>query len=146
MYYLQSWAVHSWRGDYCPHSRLLHSRLTLSDPGICAATASLKDLKTRFIVPVDLNSLLYWNGRLLSEFHTLLGNSEKAATYHEQAETLHNNIQNVLWDQEAGSWFDYDTKNRVRSNTDRRRHWQLFPHLAFISFFFFKFYDENTFG
>ncbi|XP_043224413.1 trehalase-like isoform X3 [Amphibalanus amphitrite] len=74
-------------------------------------SASLKDLKTRNFVPVDLNSLLYLNARLLSEFHTQLGNSAAAANYREQAETLRNNIQNVLWDQEAGSWFDYDTKN-----------------------------------
>ncbi|XP_037091996.1 trehalase-like isoform X2 [Pollicipes pollicipes] len=72
---------------------------------------TLKDLKTRSFVPVDLNSLLYLNAKLLSEFYDLLGNGSKAAMYREQAETLRNNIQNVLWDQDAGSWFDYDTAN-----------------------------------
>ena len=78
-------------------------------------------MKTRFIVPVDLNSLLYRSARLLSEFSSQLGDAGRADTYRQQAETLRNNIQNVLWDQEAGSWFDYDTKNMVRATTDGGR-------------------------
>ena len=74
----------------------------------------LKDTSTRNIVPVDLNSLLYMNAGVLSEFHQKLGNAGPSATYRQQAETLRNNIQNVLWDQQAGSWFDYDMKNMVR--------------------------------
>ena len=84
-----------------------------SHPFPVRPAASLKDVKTRNFVPVDLNSLLYLNARLLSEFHKQLGNDAQADTYREQAESLRNNIQNVLWDQEAGSWFDYDTKNMV---------------------------------
>ena len=66
-------------------------------------------------MPVDLNSLLYRSARLLSEFNSQLDNAARADTHRQQAEVLRNNIQNVLWDQEAGSWFDYDTKNMVRA-------------------------------
>lgn len=36
---------------------------------------NLLNISTQFIIPVDLNAFLQQNGRLLSEFHTRLGNS-----------------------------------------------------------------------
>ncbi|XP_037077546.1 trehalase-like [Pollicipes pollicipes] len=72
---------------------------------------TLKDVKTRFIVPVDLNSLIYLNARLISEFYTLLGEDARAAQFQDYAERQKRNIEEVLWDEHSGSWFDWDTKN-----------------------------------
>ncbi len=38
-------------------------------------SSNLLDVKTRHIVPVELNSYLCRNARILSEFYTILGNS-----------------------------------------------------------------------
>lgn len=46
---------------------------------------SLKDLKTRSVVPVDLNAILYWNAMIISEFFGLAGNASKARMYQEKA-------------------------------------------------------------
>lgn len=36
---------------------------------------SLRNISTQHVIPVDLNAILQQNARLLSEFHTILGNS-----------------------------------------------------------------------
>lgn len=72
---------------------------------------TLLNISTQYIIPVDLNAILQQNGRLLSEFHTLLGNSAKAQYYAKIATELQFAIDNVLWCEEEGMWFDYDMKN-----------------------------------
>lgn len=77
---------------------------------------NLLNISTQFIIPVDLNAFLQQNGRLLSEFHTRLGNSAKAQYYTKVAAQYQLAIDNVLWNEEEGMWFDYDTKNsRLRN-------------------------------
>lgn len=49
---------------------------------------SLKDLKTRSIVPVDLNAILYENAVIISEFCELAGDTNKARKYQEKADEL----------------------------------------------------------
>lgn len=77
---------------------------------------SLLNISTQYIIPVDLNAILQQNGRLLSEFHTLLGNSAKAQYYAKIAAELQLAIDNVLWNEEEGIWLDYDTKNNKSRN------------------------------
>ncbi|OXA60695.1 trehalase [Folsomia candida] len=73
--------------------------------------ANLSHTKTRDIIPVDLNGFLYWNAIILEEFCQLvpdnctLGN---ATYYARQAADWKQAIHDVLWDEELGSWFDYD--------------------------------------
>lgn len=49
----------------------------------------LVDIKARSIVPVDLNSIIYFNAKTLAEFHTKLGNSKIAAKYEYSAEKIY---------------------------------------------------------
>ncbi|XP_048486687.1 trehalase isoform X2 [Plutella xylostella] len=68
---------------------------------------NLTNLKTRSIVPVDLNAILCWNARLMADFHQRLGDPAKAEYYralHEQWETA---IHEVLWHEDVGVWLDY---------------------------------------
>lgn len=46
---------------------------------------TLKDLKTRSIVPVDLNAILQWNARIIAEFYRKANNLERANYYEEEA-------------------------------------------------------------
>ncbi|KAG5889183.1 hypothetical protein JTB14_033660 [Gonioctena quinquepunctata] len=75
---------------------------------------NLTNVKTRQIVPVDLNAFLYWNAALLAEFHGLLGNHEEAAKYSNIAADWMRAVEAVLWHEEIGSWLDYDIVNEVK--------------------------------
>lgn len=48
----------------------------------------LHNIKTRSIVPVELNGILYTNAKILAEFHTKLGNDKIAAKYEYKAEKI----------------------------------------------------------
>ncbi|XP_017027471.1 trehalase isoform X1 [Drosophila kikkawai] len=77
---------------------------------------NLTHLKTRSIVPVDLNAFLYWNAKLIAEFHAKAGNVEKVTEYENKAQKLLLGIQEVLWNEEAGCWLDYDMINQKPRN------------------------------
>ncbi|CAG9855039.1 unnamed protein product [Phyllotreta striolata] len=77
---------------------------------------NLADVKTRSIVPVDLNAIIYWNAQLLSEFHELLGNQEKAAIYSAKADEWLRAVEAVLWHEDIGAWLDYDIINQSKRN------------------------------
>ncbi|XP_023171892.1 trehalase isoform X2 [Drosophila hydei] len=72
---------------------------------------NLSDAKTRSIVPVDLNAILYWNAKIIAEFHAKAGNVDKMAEYETKAQKIKEAIQAVLWNEEAGCWLDYDLIN-----------------------------------
>lgn len=46
----------------------------------------LTNLKTRSIVPVELNALLYWNAKIISEFYGYKGDTEKQVEYFKHSE------------------------------------------------------------
>ncbi|CAK9802112.1 tre1 [Anthophora plagiata] len=77
---------------------------------------SLLNISTQYIIPVDLNAILQQNARLLSEFHTLLGNNAKSQYYAKIAAELQMAIDNVLWNEDVGIWLDYDVKNNKPRN------------------------------
>lgn len=74
----------------------------------------LINTKTRHIVPVDLNSFIYWNAAILRDFHDKLGNKEKAFYYREKSEEWLDAVTAVLWDEESRVWLDYDLLNSMR--------------------------------
>ena len=53
----------------------------------------------------------------MSEMYELLGNTDKSNSFDEWGNLLQDAIQNVLWNDENGAWFDYDTLNQ-RQRTD----------------------------
>ena len=79
-------------------------------------TEDLLDISTRDISPVELNSYLCRNARVMSEFHKLLGNDEEAADYQRQFEAVRTAIDEVMWNEEFGTWFDFDLKNEKQRN------------------------------
>lgn len=74
----------------------------------------LTDIKTRSIVPVDLNALLFWNAQLLSEFYAELHDTNKSRHYDKIANEMLKAVEAVHWHEEIGSWLDYDLANGVR--------------------------------
>ena len=69
---------------------------------------SLSSMRTRQIVPTDLNSVLYYCEKLLEKFFRLAGDTQKANTYKEHSEARRDAIEAVLWEESRGLWLDYD--------------------------------------
>jgi alpha,alpha-trehalase len=55
------------------------SRWFINDEG--TNTGDLRNLKTRSIIPVELNAILYWNAKIIAEFYGYKGESGKQAEY-----------------------------------------------------------------
>jgi len=74
-------------------------------------SVNLDDIKARHIVPVELNAYLCRNARFLSELHTKFGDADKARQFKDWEDSFKTAINEVLWDDDKGSWFDYDIQN-----------------------------------
>ena len=74
-------------------------------------TLNLKDNKARHIIPVELNSYLCRNARVLSEFYKDFGEDGKSEKYSGWMDNFRTAIDEVMWNDEKGSWFDYDLIN-----------------------------------
>ena len=75
-------------------------------------SSHLKDIHTSDIIPVELNSFLCHNARVLSKFYSLLIRHEKAQQYKDWGNSFQYSINTVFWNEEHGSWFDYDTRSK----------------------------------
>ncbi|KAJ8665424.1 hypothetical protein QAD02_007086, partial [Eretmocerus hayati] len=75
---------------------------------------NLTNLKTRSIIPVDLNSLIYRNAVLLAEFNRRVGNTSNAERFEKRAEEWQKAVTAVLWHDEVGAWLDYDIHTPVK--------------------------------
>lgn len=72
---------------------------------------TLKDLKARSIIPVELNAILYWNAKIISEFYGYAKNATKQKEFETKADEILNAVNEVLWNDELGIWTDYDLIN-----------------------------------
>lgn len=71
-------------------------------------------MKTRYIIPVDLNSIIYLNARLLAEFNEMVGNKSRVDYYLKKADQWQEAVTAVLWHDEVGAWLDYDILNDIK--------------------------------
>lgn len=62
------------------------SRWFINDQGTNNGT--LKNVKTRSIIPVELNALLHWNAKIIAEFYGHAGNAAKQAEFEKKAEEI----------------------------------------------------------
>ncbi|XP_073844790.1 trehalase isoform X2 [Musca autumnalis] len=90
------------------------SRWFINDQG--EQKGDLTHLKTRSIVPVELNAILHWNAKIIAEFSRLAGNTAKAEEYEMKAAKILEAIEAVHWNEEAGVWLDYDLINNKPRN------------------------------
>ncbi|CAL8124857.1 unnamed protein product [Orchesella dallaii] len=86
------------------------SRWFVVPEGTSLRDGNLTHTKTRDIIPADLNSFIYWNAVLLDKFCTLVDNVTACdpSTYQQYADDWKTAIHDVLWDEDAGTWFDFD--------------------------------------
>jgi len=74
----------------------------------------LKHLGVTSILPVDLNSLLCYNAKVLSDFYAHLGDESKRATYSNLHLRMKASVHDLFWDEEDGTWYDRDAKSLKR--------------------------------
>lgn len=72
---------------------------------------NINDIYTQVIVPVDLNSLMCYNARILSTFYQKIGNN-RSHHYDVWATSMNHSISRLLWDDSEGFWFDYNLKTK----------------------------------
>ncbi|XP_041090784.1 trehalase [Polyodon spathula] len=73
---------------------------------------TLRDIRTRHIVPVDLNALLCRNERTIASFHRALGNLEMAEQFEVALKSRVEAVRAVFWDESLGAWFDYSLQTK----------------------------------
>lgn len=60
------------------------------------------------MVPVELNSFLYWNEKTISSFFALTGDLDEAAQWDLEAQRRSKAMHAVFWNEEFGRYFDYN--------------------------------------
>ncbi|XP_071957606.1 trehalase-like [Antedon mediterranea] len=80
------------------------------------ASNKLRSARTKNIIPVDLNSVLCKNEKILSDLFWEVGDVSKASMYRNAYTQRRIAIQAVLWNNDEGSWFDYDIETSSLNN------------------------------
>ncbi len=79
-------------------------------------TTSRFDERCLHHLPVDLNCLLYKYEVDLARGYTLSGNNKKAAIFEKRAAKRKRAINELMWDEKKGFFFDYDFYNKKQRN------------------------------
>lgn len=75
----------------------------------------LRSLNTAQIVPVDLNSILYYNEVTIGKFLEQSGNASGCATWSRLAEQRSKAMYATMWDEELFGYFDYNLTSASRN-------------------------------
>jgi len=75
-------------------------------------TGKLETIRTTFIIPVDLNCLLYHLELSIAKSYQLQGNAIKYQVYLTKAATRKKAIQKYSWSEKNGWFMDYDWKEK----------------------------------
>jgi len=72
---------------------------------------TLRDLKVRSVIAVELNAILFWNAKIIAEFYGYAGDTAKQQEFDAKAAEIFAAVNEVLWDEATGVWLDYDLIN-----------------------------------
>ncbi|KAJ2257961.1 hypothetical protein GGI13_000750 [Coemansia sp. RSA 455] len=76
----------------------------------------LYGIRTRQVIPVELNAILYQVEQALANFVDIANYSSPSANYRELAQTRRNAMYSMFYDQPSGLFYDYILDERQRSN------------------------------
>ncbi|XP_038065290.1 trehalase-like [Patiria miniata] len=77
---------------------------------------TLRSIRTKEIVPVDLNSILCLNEKLMADFYERAGDTSKAAEFRTAHQARRAAIRDIFWSDTSGAWLDYDLKSSANNN------------------------------
>lgn len=60
------------------------------------------------LIPVDLNSILYWNEVTVAEFLNMTGDPSEAEIWYKTAQNRSENMYELMWNETLGSYFDFN--------------------------------------
>ena len=87
------------------------SRWFIDEEGGCSG--GMENLRTRFIIPVDLNSILYRSFKALVNIMRKLGFAKNdIRPYQEKADEVLEGVSELLFDKKTKTWRDYDILNK----------------------------------
>ncbi|KAK4191845.1 Six-hairpin glycosidase-like protein [Podospora australis] len=75
----------------------------------------LRSLNVIETVPVDLNSILYWNEATIADFLKKLGNHTMAGEWHKAAQDRSNAMYHTMWNSTLWSYFDYNVTSHAQN-------------------------------
>ncbi|XP_049869346.1 uncharacterized protein LOC126369097 [Pectinophora gossypiella] len=75
-------------------------------------SSNLTEAHTRYIIPVDLNAIFANSLANAAHFEALLGNRFKANYYRKLAKQWRTDIEQALFHEKDGVWYDYDYVNK----------------------------------
>ncbi|KAF8360060.1 tre-2, partial [Pristionchus pacificus] len=81
-----------------------------------ANTFHLHNTRTQDFLPVDLNSIICMNLRLISNMFITLEEHENAAEYDRRSKEMKEEIRRLFWSESQGMWFDFDLRSNKRSH------------------------------
>lgn len=71
-------------------------------------TFPLRSLNVINMIPVDLNSILYWNEKTIAAFSNMSGNSTESAFWEQRARQRSDAMHAVMWNESLGTYLDYN--------------------------------------
>lgn len=77
---------------------------------------SLASINTTDLIPIDLNSLIYFNETFISKLNDLAGNKVKSKNFSDKAGKRSEIINEYLWNRDEKFYFDYDFKERKNTS------------------------------
>ncbi|KAM7222162.1 glycoside hydrolase family 37 protein [Rhypophila decipiens] len=75
----------------------------------------LRSLNTRELIPVDLNSILYWNEVTIAGFLRRTNKSAEADQWQKRAAARSEALYNVMWNATLWSFFDYNLTSSAQN-------------------------------
>lgn len=66
------------------------------------------------VAPVDLNSLLCYNAKIISGYYERLGNTAKADEFKDYHQEMLATLAELFWDEEDGIWYDVNIKDMTK--------------------------------
>ncbi|KUI60870.1 Trehalase [Cytospora mali] len=72
----------------------------------------LASYKTVDLIPVDLNSLLYWHEVTVGEFLNMTGRSSEAEVWYRKARDRSQAMYELMWNETLGSYFDFNSTSK----------------------------------
>ena len=78
---------------------------------------SLSTIQTTRILPIDLNTLMWYMEEKLADWHRVSGNAEKGEQYARKAAFRELAIHELMWSDEEGFFFDYHIDNEEQTDS-----------------------------
>lgn len=99
-----------------------YSSRWLTDPAAAAGGVSfpLRSLNIVNMIPVDLNSILYWNEAAIASFLNLTNQLAAAAEWTARAQRRSDAMQAVLWNDAFGTYLDYNLTAQAQETFSAR--------------------------